>query len=207
MKLFRNLLSKHRSNKKKSSSSSPVNIKSNNLIQSSVSSCCEQTLNLLDKHTKCTCHYFNFNENCLAKNLHTKLISIDPSTCSTLSSRLSINIIPSLEYLSNVQYILTVADFCFWYDVRSALLDIIDRIVTMNETQSYLTEKISPTIVKLHIPQINTVYRKIRRPKTSIAIQTSHDYDQRRNAKVQANTVTIFSLQKPNLSSSKLFLN
>jgi hypothetical protein len=63
------------------------------------------------------------------------------------------------------------------------------------------------TIIKFCLPESNTVHRRNRRPKTSIAIQTSYDYEQKRNVKVQTNTVTLFPLQKQNFSSSKLFLN
>ncbi len=93
---------------------------------------------------------------------------------------------------------MTVEDFCLWYDVRSTLLDMIDRVVAIDEAQ-----QIPSDIMHVCIPQSNT----IRRPKTSIAIQTSYDYEQRRNVKVQANTVTLFPLQKQNFSSSKLFFN
>ena len=100
----------------------------------------------------------------------------------------------NVESCTEMKYILTVADFCFWYDVRSALLDVIDRVVAMDET---------PTSILRQIPS----KRRQKRPKISIAIQTSHDNDQRRNAKVQANTVTLFPSQRNNLSSSNLFLN
>jgi hypothetical protein len=99
------------------------------------------------------------------------------------------------------------ADFCFWYDVRSTLLDVIDRVVAIDETRRFLTQEIRPTIIKYCLPQSNTIHRRSRRPKTSIAIQTSSDSGQRRNAKVQTNTVTLFPIQKPNLSSSRLIFN
>ena len=102
---------------------------------------------------------------------------------------------------------MTITDFCFWYDVRSTLLDVIDRVVAIDEACRFITQQIPPTIVKVCLPQSNTIHRKIKRPKTSIAIQTSYDYEQRRNAKVQTNTVTLFPLQKQNISTSKLFLN
>ncbi|CAF2699859.1 unnamed protein product [Rotaria sp. Silwood2] len=213
MKLFCDLLTRHRSNKKKEiikSTSSSINILSNNAKQSinrSISPRCDQSLSLFDKQTKCTCHYFNVNGNCLTKNVHTKLIPIYPTFCSSLSSQPSINMISSLDCPSHAKYILTVADFCFWYDVRSTLLDIIDRVVVMNEVHHFVTEKNCSTIVKFCLPQINPNHRKMRRPKTSIAIQTSFDNKQRRNAKVQTTTVTLFPIQKQNLSSSRLFLN
>ena len=65
-----------------------------------------------------------------------------------------------------------------------------------------------PSIVKSCPPETtNRIHRKNRRPKTSIAIQTSYDYEQKRNAKIQTNTVILFPFQKQNVSSSKLFLN
>lgn len=118
----------------------------------------------------CTNYYLkNLNGNYLAENITTK----------SLSNHSNNN-----EYLFDTQYILSVADFCLWYDVRSTLLDMIDRVVTMNEVCHLNTQQIS---------QSNTIQRKVRRPKTSIAIQTlSNSYEQRRNAKVQTNTVTLF---------------
>ena len=83
-----------------------------------------------------------------------------------------------------MKYILTVEDFCFWHDVRSTLLNVIDQVVAIDEN-----------------------HQTIRKPKTSIAIQTSSNNQQRRNAKIQANTVTLFSVQKPNISSTKVFLD
>ncbi|CAF3686859.1 unnamed protein product [Rotaria sordida] len=215
MKLFCDLLTRHRSNKKKEiikSTSSSINILSNNAKQSihrSISPCCDQTLSLFDKQTKCTCHYFNLNDNYLTKNIYTKQISNHSTSCSSLSSQPSINIISSLEYPSHTKYILTITDFCFWYDIRSTLLDIIDRVVAMDDIHHFIVEKNHSTIVKFYLPQLNTNHRKIRQrqPKTSIAIQTSFDNDQRRNVKVQTNTVTLFPIQKQNLSSSRLFLN
>jgi hypothetical protein len=123
-------------------------------------------------------------------------------------SNLNVRIRTSLEHSSDVKYILTVADFCFWYDVRSTLLDIVDRIVALDEAHSSLLFQQKPsTVIKLCLPQSNTNHRRIRRPKTSVAIQTLSNYEQRRNAKVQTNTVTLSPLQKANLSSSKLFFN
>jgi hypothetical protein len=107
-----------------------------------------------------------------------------------------------VEYSSDIKYILTVADFCFWYDIRSTLLDIIDRVVSREEPRQCMSPR---TIIKLCLPELNTTHRRIRRPKTSIAIQTSYHNEQKRNAKVQTNTVTLFPLQKQNLSSSKFF--
>ena len=136
----------------------------------------DQTSSLFDKQSKCTCHYF------VSQN--------QIQTTNNTISRPLINV----ESCPEMKYILTVDDFCFWYDVRSALLDVIDRVVAMDET---------PASILRQIPS----KRRGKRPKTSIAIQTSHDNDQRRNAKVQANTVTLFPSQRNNLSSSNLFLN
>ncbi|CAF4729984.1 unnamed protein product, partial [Rotaria sp. Silwood1] len=149
----------------------------------------------------------NINGNYSMKNIHAQLIPMSPTSCSSLLSQTSINIISSLECSFHAKYILTIADFCFWYDVRSTLLDIIDRVVTMNEVQHYIVEKNHLKIVKFCLPQLNTKYRKIKRSKNSIATQTLFDHEQRRNAKIQTNTLTLFSIQKQNLSSSKLFLN
>ncbi len=94
------------------------------------------------------------------------------------------------EDSSEMKYILTVEDFCFWHDVRSTLLDVIDQVVAIDENHC---QEFSP--------------QRIRRSKTSIAIQTSSNNQQRRNAKIQTNTVTLFPLQKSNISSTKVFLN
>lgn len=112
-----------------------------------------------------------------------------------------------VDNCTEMKYILTVTDFCFWYDVRSALLDVIDQVVAMNETPAIAVRPIPSTNTEFSLEQSHQVQRRRKRPKTSIAIQTSHDHDQRRNAKVQANTVTLFSSQRNNLSSSNLFLN
>jgi hypothetical protein len=106
-----------------------------------------------------------------------------------------------------MKYILTVDDFCFWHDVRSTLLDMIDRVVAIDENHHLITEETLSTMTRPSLPQSNQIHRRIKRPKTSIAIQTSSNNQQRRNAKIQTNTVTLFPLQKPNISSSKLFLN
>ncbi len=79
-----------------------------------------------------------------------------------------------------------IEDFYFYHDIRSTLLDIIDQVVIIDE---------------------NHRCQRIRRSKTSIAIQTLSNNEQRRNAKIQTNTLTIFPLQKSNISSSKIFLN
>jgi hypothetical protein len=84
---------------------------------------------------------------------------------------------------------------------------MIDRVVAIDEAHCLMTQQIPSNMLKVSLPQPNTIHRKTRRPKTSIAIQTSSDYEQRRNAKVQTNTVTLFPLQKQNFSSSKLFFN
>ncbi|CAM2698086.1 unnamed protein product [Rotaria socialis] len=167
---------------------------------------CVQTLNLYDKQSKCTCHYFNLNGNYVSKSMHTKLIASHPIRFSSLSSQASI-IMSSLEYTSHVKYILTTADFYFCYDVRSALLDIIDRVVAMDDVNHLIPEKKAATMVKNCLPNSSTNNVKDRRSQTSIAIQTSFDYGQRRNAKVQTNTVTFSPVQSQNLSSSRLFLN
>jgi len=100
-----------------------------------------------------------------------------------------------------MKYILTVADFCFWYDVRSTLLDMIDRVVAIDEARYFISEKIPSNIIKFCLPQSNKIHRKMKESKISIAIQTSSDYEQRRNVKIQTNTMTLCPLQKQNISS------
>lgn len=164
----------------------------------------DQSSGLFDKYSKCTCHYFVSQVYDLfffyMMNVSSKTINKDHSndrleTTNNIISQSTINV----ESCTEKNCILTVDDFCFWYDVRSALLDVIDRVVAMDETRSSHTEH--------SVSQSNQVHRRRKRPKTSIAIQTSCDIEQRRNAKVQANTVTLFPAQKTNLSSSNLFFN
>ena len=77
----------------------------------------------------------------------------------------------------------------------------------MDDVNHFIHEKKTATIGKYCLTNLSTNNIKTRRSQTSIAIQTSFDYGQRRNAKVQTDTVTLFSVQSQNLSSSRLFLN
>ncbi|CAF1274716.1 unnamed protein product [Adineta ricciae] len=150
MKLFRHFL---HSNKKK------LSTKTLQSSQPFSNSCSDQTFHLINKHTKCTCHYFNFNEN---------------SFVNHPSHRLSRNLISSIEYSPDGQHIFSISDFCLWHDVRSTLLELVDRVVTINETN--------------HAFLCQTTH--------SVGIQTSVDFNSRRNAKIQTNTIMLCPVQR-----------
>ena len=109
----------------------------------------------------------------------------------TYSTELTNNRESSIE----TKYILTLDDFCFYYDIRSTLLDLIDRVIAIEEIPSLRIQQNPSTIIKYCLPPSNPIYRKKRKEKSSIAIQTSADFEQKRNAKVQANTLTLSPLR------------
>lgn len=104
-------------------------------------------------------------------------------------------------------YIPSVDDFCLWYNARSALLDVIDLVMAMDETAAAIVRQIPSTNTGLSLPRSNPIQRRRKRPKTSIAIQTSCDPEQRRNAKVQANTITLLTAQQTNLSYRRTYFS
>ncbi|CAF2049067.1 unnamed protein product [Rotaria magnacalcarata] len=65
----------------------------------------------------------------------------------------------------------------------------------MDDVNHLIPEKKTATMVKNCLPNLSTNNIKNRRSQTSIAIQTSFDYGQRRNAKVQTDTVTLSPVQ------------
>ena len=83
--------------------------------------------------------------------------------------------------------------------------DLVDRVVLNDENEHLLKRKDLPsTIVKLCLPSSNLFYRKIKRRKTSIAIQTSSNEQQQRNAKIQTNMMILYPFIRENRLISKI---
>ena len=103
--------------------------------------------------------------------------------------------------------LVTMMDFCFWYDVRFTLERLIDDVVALNTNETNAVNSNTRTIVKLCLPQPSAIYRRKKRKTASIALQTSIDDQQRRNIKVQTNTVTLSPHTQRDLFTSTLFLS
>ena len=129
--------------------------------------------------------------------------SIVAVQCPSMHRRITLLFRPSLDSTSPV----TMVDFGFWYDVRSTLERLIDGVVTLNDIESIGIKSDTRTIVKLCLPQPSTIHRRKRRTTASIALQTSLDGQQRRNIKVQTNTVTLSPLAQRDLLTSTLFFS
>jgi hypothetical protein len=100
------------------------------------------------------------------------------------------------ESPTDSKHILITDDVQLWHDVHSTLLDIVDRVVTIEDTRRLILQYLPKTIIKLCLPQTSALRRGTPRSKHSIATQTYLNCQQQRHVKVQTNTVTLSSLPK-----------